>query len=110
MSEGNQQSQAKTGGTTPQQQPQTDWRSIAHAAANIPNTMYVSRAAPMQRVSRRGPTQLRRALHRVGHCIGHRIGHCIASVTASHRSLHRIGRCIASGLSLCRGLSPYLGD
>eukprot|EP00058_Branchiostoma_floridae_P000184 XP_002585672.1 hypothetical protein BRAFLDRAFT_111578 [Branchiostoma floridae] len=52
-----------------------------------------SNTAPMQRVSRRGPTQLRRALHRVWHCIGHGI----ASVTASHRSLHRIGHCIASG-------------
>eukprot|EP00058_Branchiostoma_floridae_P016781 XP_002602269.1 hypothetical protein BRAFLDRAFT_76956 [Branchiostoma floridae] len=31
-------------GTTPQQQPQTDWRKLAHAAATIPNTMYVSRA------------------------------------------------------------------
>eukprot|EP00058_Branchiostoma_floridae_P004774 XP_002590262.1 hypothetical protein BRAFLDRAFT_109336 [Branchiostoma floridae] len=44
MSEGNQQSQANTGGTTPQQQRQTDWRSLADATANIPNPLYVSRA------------------------------------------------------------------
>eukprot|EP00058_Branchiostoma_floridae_P004265 XP_002589753.1 hypothetical protein BRAFLDRAFT_97803 [Branchiostoma floridae] len=31
-------------GTTPMQQPQTDWRSIADAAASIPNALYVSRA------------------------------------------------------------------
>ncbi|KAI8502745.1 hypothetical protein Bbelb_194470 [Branchiostoma belcheri] len=31
-------------GTTPMQQPQTDWRSVADAAANVPNPMYVTRA------------------------------------------------------------------
>ncbi|KAI8509770.1 hypothetical protein Bbelb_121980 [Branchiostoma belcheri] len=45
MSGGQQQSQTgDTGGATPQQQGQTNWRSLADAAANIPNTMYVSRA------------------------------------------------------------------
>eukprot|EP00058_Branchiostoma_floridae_P026039 XP_002611529.1 hypothetical protein BRAFLDRAFT_63834 [Branchiostoma floridae] len=39
-----QQSQTGDTGTTPTQQPQTDWRSIADAAANIPNNLYVSRA------------------------------------------------------------------
>ncbi|XP_078666056.1 uncharacterized protein LOC144908385 [Branchiostoma floridae x Branchiostoma belcheri] len=42
---GQQQSQTgDTGGATPKQQDQTDWRSLADTAANIPNTMYVSRA------------------------------------------------------------------
>ncbi|KAI8509768.1 hypothetical protein Bbelb_121960 [Branchiostoma belcheri] len=45
MSGGQQRSQTgDTGGATPQQQGQTNWRSIADAAANIPNAMYVSRA------------------------------------------------------------------
>eukprot|EP00058_Branchiostoma_floridae_P004270 XP_002589758.1 hypothetical protein BRAFLDRAFT_97808 [Branchiostoma floridae] len=40
-----QQSQTSdNAGTTPMQQPQTDWRSIADAAASIPNALYVSRA------------------------------------------------------------------
>ncbi|XP_078664893.1 uncharacterized protein LOC144907549 [Branchiostoma floridae x Branchiostoma belcheri] len=47
MKRGQQQSQAAdTGGATPMQQPQTDWRSVAHAAANTPNALYVSRADP----------------------------------------------------------------
>ncbi|KAI8522090.1 hypothetical protein Bbelb_018440 [Branchiostoma belcheri] len=33
-----------TGGATPTQSRQTDWRSLADAAANTPNTLYVSRA------------------------------------------------------------------
>ncbi|KAI8519900.1 hypothetical protein Bbelb_031570 [Branchiostoma belcheri] len=46
MSGGQQQSQTgDSGGTTPKQQPQTDWRSVADATANIPNTLYASRAA-----------------------------------------------------------------
>ncbi|KAI8495167.1 hypothetical protein Bbelb_271530 [Branchiostoma belcheri] len=45
MKRGQQQSQTgDTGGATPIQQPQTDWRSVADAAAYIPNTLYVSRA------------------------------------------------------------------
>eukprot|EP00058_Branchiostoma_floridae_P018050 XP_002603539.1 hypothetical protein BRAFLDRAFT_79074 [Branchiostoma floridae] len=39
-----QQSQTGDTGTTPMQQPQTDWRSIADAAASIPNALYVPRA------------------------------------------------------------------
>ncbi|KAI8499358.1 hypothetical protein Bbelb_231220 [Branchiostoma belcheri] len=42
---GQQQAQTGTaGGGTPTQPPPTDWRSLADAAANIPNTLYVSRA------------------------------------------------------------------
>ncbi|KAI8506313.1 hypothetical protein Bbelb_157400 [Branchiostoma belcheri] len=49
MSGGQQQSQTvDSGGATPQQQDQTNWRSLADAAANIPNTMYVSRAADVE--------------------------------------------------------------
>ncbi|XP_078612798.1 uncharacterized protein LOC144882691 [Branchiostoma floridae x Branchiostoma japonicum] len=44
MPGGQQQSQTGDTGTTPMQQPQTDWRARADAAANIPNPMYVSRA------------------------------------------------------------------
>ncbi|KAI8515231.1 hypothetical protein Bbelb_078220 [Branchiostoma belcheri] len=45
MSGGQQQSQTgDTEGATPTQQPQTDWQSVADAAANIPNTLYVSRS------------------------------------------------------------------
>ncbi|KAI8519855.1 hypothetical protein Bbelb_031120 [Branchiostoma belcheri] len=45
MSGGQQQSQTgDSGGDTPEQEPQTDWRSVADATANIPNTLYVSRA------------------------------------------------------------------
>ncbi|XP_078676415.1 uncharacterized protein LOC144913548 [Branchiostoma floridae x Branchiostoma belcheri] len=45
MSGGQQPSQTgDTGGASPQQQGQTNWRSLADAAANIPNAMYVSRA------------------------------------------------------------------
>ncbi|KAI8491763.1 hypothetical protein Bbelb_305680 [Branchiostoma belcheri] len=45
MPGGQQQSQTSgTAGTTPMQQPQTDWRSVADAAANVPNPMYVTRA------------------------------------------------------------------
>ncbi|KAI8508131.1 hypothetical protein Bbelb_143710 [Branchiostoma belcheri] len=45
MRRGQQQSQTgDPGGATPMQQPQTDWRSVADAAANIPNALYVSRA------------------------------------------------------------------
>ncbi|KAI8487289.1 hypothetical protein Bbelb_350870 [Branchiostoma belcheri] len=45
MSGGQQPSQiGDTGGASPQQQDQTNWRSLADAAANIPNAMYVSRA------------------------------------------------------------------
>ncbi|XP_035660160.1 collagen alpha-1(XI) chain-like [Branchiostoma floridae] len=33
------------GGTTPMQPPPTDWRTIANMAANIPNSLYVSRTA-----------------------------------------------------------------
>ncbi|XP_066301793.1 CD209 antigen-like [Branchiostoma lanceolatum] len=44
MPGGQQQSQTGDTGTTPMQQPQTDWQSIADAAASIPNALYVSRA------------------------------------------------------------------
>ncbi|XP_019614638.1 PREDICTED: collagen alpha-1(I) chain-like [Branchiostoma belcheri] len=45
MPGGQQQSQTSdTAGETPTQQPQTDWRSLADAAANIPNLMYGTRA------------------------------------------------------------------
>eukprot|EP00058_Branchiostoma_floridae_P002826 XP_002588314.1 hypothetical protein BRAFLDRAFT_81457 [Branchiostoma floridae] len=44
MQEDQQQSQTDDTGTTPTQQPQTDWRSIADAAASIPNALYVTRA------------------------------------------------------------------
>eukprot|EP00058_Branchiostoma_floridae_P016940 XP_002602428.1 hypothetical protein BRAFLDRAFT_63481 [Branchiostoma floridae] len=40
----NQPQTGDTGGASPMQQPQTDWRSLADAGANIPNTLYVSRA------------------------------------------------------------------
>eukprot|EP00058_Branchiostoma_floridae_P015261 XP_002600749.1 hypothetical protein BRAFLDRAFT_83492 [Branchiostoma floridae] len=45
-----QQSQTGGSGTTPMQQPQTDWQARADAAARIPNPMYSSRAGttPMQ--------------------------------------------------------------
>ncbi|KAI8505552.1 hypothetical protein Bbelb_167410 [Branchiostoma belcheri] len=45
MKRGQQPQTGGTDGATPTQQPQTDWRSVADAAANIPNTLYVSRAA-----------------------------------------------------------------
>ncbi|XP_019619597.1 PREDICTED: uncharacterized protein LOC109466321 [Branchiostoma belcheri] len=50
MSGGQQHSRTDTGGTTPMQQPQTDWRSLADAGANVPNPLYVSKAGttPMQ--------------------------------------------------------------
>ncbi|XP_019641532.1 PREDICTED: uncharacterized protein LOC109483016 [Branchiostoma belcheri] len=51
MPGGQQQTQTgDTGDATPMQQLQTDWRSLADAAANTPNAMYVSRAdaTPMQ--------------------------------------------------------------
>eukprot|EP00058_Branchiostoma_floridae_P020440 XP_002605930.1 hypothetical protein BRAFLDRAFT_87395 [Branchiostoma floridae] len=41
---GQQQPQTDDPGATPTQQPQTDWRSIADAAASIPNALYISRA------------------------------------------------------------------
>eukprot|EP00058_Branchiostoma_floridae_P003440 XP_002588928.1 hypothetical protein BRAFLDRAFT_89117 [Branchiostoma floridae] len=44
MPGGQQQSQTGDTGTTPVQQPQTYWWSIADAAASIPNALYVSRA------------------------------------------------------------------
>eukprot|EP00058_Branchiostoma_floridae_P014992 XP_002600480.1 hypothetical protein BRAFLDRAFT_70144 [Branchiostoma floridae] len=45
MSEGQQQSQTgDTEGATPMQQDQTDWTSLADAAASIPNPMYTSEA------------------------------------------------------------------
>eukprot|EP00058_Branchiostoma_floridae_P020472 XP_002605962.1 hypothetical protein BRAFLDRAFT_92210 [Branchiostoma floridae] len=45
MQGGQQQSQTgDNGGTKPTQQAPTDWKAVADAAANIPNTMYVSRA------------------------------------------------------------------
>eukprot|EP00058_Branchiostoma_floridae_P000930 XP_002586418.1 hypothetical protein BRAFLDRAFT_107697 [Branchiostoma floridae] len=49
MPGGQQQSQTGDTGTTPMQQPQTDWQARADAAASIPNPMYASReGAPMQ--------------------------------------------------------------
>ncbi|KAI8513329.1 hypothetical protein Bbelb_099680 [Branchiostoma belcheri] len=45
MSAGQQQSRTgRTGGATPRQQAQTDWTSVADAAASTPNPMYVTRA------------------------------------------------------------------
>ncbi|XP_019642084.1 PREDICTED: collectin-12-like [Branchiostoma belcheri] len=45
MSGGQQPSQTgDTGGAKPKQQDQTNWKSVADAAANIPNALYVSRA------------------------------------------------------------------
>ncbi|KAI8515230.1 hypothetical protein Bbelb_078210 [Branchiostoma belcheri] len=45
MKRGQQQSQTgDPGGATPRQQPQTDWRSVAHTAANTPNALYAPRA------------------------------------------------------------------
>ncbi|KAI8502740.1 hypothetical protein Bbelb_194420 [Branchiostoma belcheri] len=44
MPGGQQQAQtADTAGTTPVQQPQTDWTSVADAAAAVPNPLYVTR-------------------------------------------------------------------
>ncbi|KAI8491811.1 hypothetical protein Bbelb_306160 [Branchiostoma belcheri] len=49
MSRGQQQSQAQdTRGNAPMQQPQTDWRSVADAAATIPNPLY-ARSADVKR-------------------------------------------------------------
>ncbi|XP_019619624.1 PREDICTED: uncharacterized protein LOC109466354 [Branchiostoma belcheri] len=45
MSAGQQQSRTgRTGGATPTQRAQTDWTSVADAAASTPNPMYVTRA------------------------------------------------------------------
>ncbi|XP_066266288.1 uncharacterized protein [Branchiostoma lanceolatum] len=44
MPGGQQQSQTNTEGTTPMQQPQTDWQSRADAAANIHNPIYATKA------------------------------------------------------------------
>ncbi|KAI8484507.1 hypothetical protein Bbelb_377780 [Branchiostoma belcheri] len=60
MSGGQQQSQTgDTGGATPEQQDQTNWRSLAHAAATIPNALYVSRADYMDRAD----NKLKKCIH-----------------------------------------------
>ncbi|XP_078678488.1 uncharacterized protein LOC144914480 [Branchiostoma floridae x Branchiostoma belcheri] len=68
-----------TGGATPTQSQQTDWRSLADAAANTPNPLYVSRAVKSRvnsedifKLSRK--TELRLAeltrLHRLPDVVG----------------------------------------
>ncbi|XP_019636986.1 PREDICTED: collectin-12-like [Branchiostoma belcheri] len=37
---------SNTGGATPVQYPENDWRALAHIAASIPNNLYVTRAGP----------------------------------------------------------------
>ncbi|KAI8509523.1 hypothetical protein Bbelb_133710 [Branchiostoma belcheri] len=60
MPGGQQQSQTgDTGGATPEQQDQTNWRSLAHAAATIPNALYVSRADYMDRAD----NKLKKCIH-----------------------------------------------
>ncbi|KAI8514571.1 hypothetical protein Bbelb_071620 [Branchiostoma belcheri] len=52
MSAGQQQSRTgRTGGATPTQQAQTDWTSVADAAASTPNPMYVTRAVKVSTLS-----------------------------------------------------------